>query len=80
MTSKRYLPQPGTESLDAALSAGLTDTQRRYLTHYYIDRLPMRRIAELCGVNVSTVSRTISRASSRLKRAENISRLLHRVQ
>ena len=51
-------------------AAGLTETQRQYLTLYCRDGMTMYRIAEIYGVNVSTVSRTISRASSRLRRAE----------
>ncbi|MCR5121936.1 MAG: helix-turn-helix domain-containing protein [Ruminococcus sp.] len=62
--------------LRGILSAGLTDTQQLYLTMYFRERLSMRDIAKRCGVNVSTVSRTISRASSRLKNAEELCRLI----
>ena len=68
-------PQGSPEEMYALLGAGLTDTQRLYLT-LHCHGIPMRRIAEMYRVNVSTVSRTISRASSRLKRAEEISHLL----
>lgn len=67
--------------LIAALhAAGLTDTQLLYLTLYRRDKLPMHRIAEIYGVNVSTVSRTISRADRRLKRAETMNSLLGRTR
>lgn len=45
----------------------LTDCQRRYLNYYYRDAMTMREIAERCGVNVSTVSRTLRRARERLR-------------
>lgn len=46
----------------------LTDCQRQYLLHYYRDCMTMRAIAARYGVNVSTVSRTLSRARRRLRR------------
>ncbi len=64
------------EILRAILNASLTDTQQLYLTLYFRDRLSMRDIAGRCGVNISTVSRTISRANSRLEQAKELCRLM----
>lgn len=69
-------PDDRPAAIDALLGVSLTEAQRLYATLYYIDRVPMRRIAESFGVNVSTVSRTIARASERLKRAEVLCRLV----
>ena len=46
----------------------LTDCQQRYLSLYYRDRLTMKEIAQLHGVNTATVSRTLRRARNRLQR------------
>ncbi len=40
----------------------ISQKQKEYLALYYYDGLLMREIAERCGVNISTVSRTVSRA------------------
>ena len=45
----------------------LTPCQRRYLTLYYRDRMTLREIGALCGVDFSTVSRTIRRGRNRLR-------------
>lgn len=63
-------------ALDALLAESLTEAQRLYATLYYVHKLSMHSIAESFGVNVSTVSRTIARASDRLKRAEALCRLI----
>ena len=46
----------------------LTDCQRRYMLCYYQDAMTMREIAEAYGVTVPTVSRTLKRARSRIRR------------
>ena len=46
----------------------LTDRQRQLLSLYYDQRMTMPQIAEMLGLNRSTVSRTIRRARERLYR------------
>ena len=55
-------------AMRAAWVTELTACQRKYLLMYYQDRDTMADIAELCGVGVGTVSRTLSRARNRLRR------------
>mgnify|MGYP002626882745 CR=1 FL=1 len=52
----------------ASWNCELTDTQRRYLLHYYQDAMTMQEIASRYGVNIATVSRTLKRARQRLRR------------
>lgn len=56
------------ESIASALAEELTPRQAQVVHMYYIDQMLMRDIAETLGVNVSTVSRTIARGRSRLRR------------
>lgn len=56
------------KNLSRAIGEELTERQRELVTLYYIDRLSMSEIAEMLGVNVSTVSRTIKRGRARLHR------------
>lgn len=51
-----------------AINFELTPVQKQYFTAYYLEGLTMDEIAEMFGVNKSTVSRTISRAKNRLFR------------
>ena len=44
----------------------LTDRQKCYIIMYYQDGVPIRAIADLYGVNPSTVSRTIKRGRQKL--------------
>ena len=46
----------------------LTDCQRQYLLCYYQKAMTMRAIAAAFGVTVPTVSRTMKRARTRLRR------------
>lgn len=46
----------------------LTENQRKMILFYYYERRTMPEIAELLGVNKSTVSRTIARGRNTLKR------------
>ena len=55
-------------NLAMALEEELTERQRRFVKLYYIKQMPMQYIAEEAGVHVSTVSRTLKRARTRLKR------------
>lgn len=50
------------------IDEALSEKQREYLCDYYFDGLSMRRAAELHGVSLSTVSRTIKRAENRIRR------------
>lgn len=47
--------------LRKVISEELTERQREVITLYYFDRANIPQIAEMLGVNRSTVSRTISR-------------------
>lgn len=46
----------------------LTELQRETLTAYYFQELSITRIAQLRGVNKSTVCRTLHRAEAKLRR------------
>lgn len=54
--------------LPVVLSECVTDTQKIYIQHYFVDRLKMPQIAAMYGVNPSTVSRTIHRGLDRAYR------------
>lgn len=49
-----------------AIREELTQKQREYLTMYYVEKLTMEEIADSCGVNKSSVCRTINRAENRI--------------
>ncbi|MDD5937531.1 MAG: sigma-70 family RNA polymerase sigma factor [Clostridiales bacterium] len=51
-----------------ALHEDITEKQRRYLLLYYGDGMKMEEIGKRCGVDKSTVSRTIKRGELRLRR------------
>ncbi len=44
----------------------LTKTQKQYIIMYYMNNMKIHEIAHECGVNKSTVSRTITRAKNRI--------------
>ena len=46
----------------------LTENQREILLAYYMENLTIPQIADLRGVNKSTVSRTLHRAEGKLRR------------
>ena len=46
----------------------LTDTQRKYVMHHFMDRMSVSDIADMYGVARSTVSRTIHRGMNKLYR------------
>ncbi len=56
------------QNLIRALKHDVTPRQREMLTLYYAKGLNMRQIADLLGVNKSTVSRTVKRGEIRIKR------------
>jgi RNA polymerase sigma factor (sigma-70 family) len=73
--SRRYLDS-NSESLNRFINAQLSGVQKDYIIRYYCQGKTMREIAEDCGVNVSTVSRTIRRGQLKIDKAVNSARLL----
>lgn len=54
----------------------LTPRQRQFLELRYFKGFTMDEIGDVCGVNKSTVSRTLKRARERIKRAQRIKEIL----
>lgn len=54
--------------LPVVLAECVTETQRQYILHYFVDRMTMKQIGERYGVNSATVSRTIHRGLDRAYR------------
>lgn len=69
--SRRFFDRNG-ELLLRFMLEELTQTQKCYIIMYYADKKTMRQIASECGVNPSTVSRTISRAVMKMKKAAGL--------
>lgn len=55
-------------NLTHALRQDITARQREYMVLYYGKNMSMEAIARQCGVNKSTVSRTLKRGRQRLYR------------
>ena len=55
-------------NLTHALRQDVTQRQREYMILYYGQGMSMEAIAQQCGVDKSTVSRTIKRGERRLQR------------
>ena len=55
-------------NLTHALRQDITQRQREYMILYYGQNMSMEAIARRCGVNKSTVSRTLKRGRQRLYR------------
>ena len=55
-------------NLSHALRQDVTQKQREYMALYYGQGMSMEAIAQACGVNKSTVSRTLKRGRQRLYR------------
>ena len=55
-------------NLTHALRQDITERQREYMVLYYGRNMSMEAIAQQCGVNKSTVSRTLKRGRQRLYR------------
>ena len=58
---------PLLRALRRCWQTALTPCQKRYLLLYYQQHMTMRAIAEQCGVDITTVSRTLKRARIRLR-------------
>lgn len=69
LAADRYLIGSYPRLLNALLSDSLTKKQKYYIMLYYGEGLKIPEIAKRCGVNRSTVSRTIKRGRERLKYA-----------
>ncbi len=52
----------------SALKTEVTERQRQMLTEYFYNGKNVNQIAEIYGINKSTVSRTISRALNNLRK------------
>ena len=65
----RHLAGSYPKLLKLVLNENLTKTQKCYIIRYYRDGMTVTEIAQMYGVNKSTVSRTLKRARENLKRA-----------
>ena len=54
------------KALREVVSEELTSRQKQFIVLYYYENTKMADIAEICGVNVSTVSRTLRRARNNI--------------
>lgn len=65
------VPRPSFDqnALSELFVSELTPVQHRYIAMHYAEGLSMREISRRCGVNISTVSRTISRGVKKLRAA-----------
>jgi len=68
---RQFLKTAGTgeNRIAAAVREELTARQREMVELYYLRQMRMTDIAQLLGVSVSTVSRTLDRGRTRLRRA-----------
>lgn len=55
-------------ALPVVLAECVTETQRKYILHYFVDRMTQKQIGERYGKNPATVSRTIHRGLDRMYR------------
>jgi len=62
-------PREGfSKSVGQALLRELTERQQEAVYLYYVQQHPMREVAEIQGLDISTVSRSLARARKRLYR------------
>lgn len=54
------------KALQEVVREELSPAQKKYLVEYYYEEKSMKEISEKYGVNISTVSRTISRGRKRI--------------
>lgn len=57
------------KALKQAIESELTQKQGRVMDMYYFENMSMTKIAEVLGVNKSTISRHIKSATERLRKA-----------
>ena len=55
-------------ALPVVLAECVTETQRQYILHYFVDRMTQKQIGDRYGVDKSTVSRTINRGLDKMYR------------
>ena len=55
-----------------AIEEILTPTQRKYYCLYWVEGVSMPAIGYICGVNKSTVKRTLDRATNRIRKVLRI--------
>ena len=67
--TQRFLASFDRGALSELFVSELTPVQLEYITLHYSEGLTMREIARRFGVNVSTVSRTISRGTKKIRTA-----------
>lgn len=51
--------------LPIVLEECCTPVQKTYIMHYFVDKMPVTQIAEVYGLDHSTISRTINRGLTR---------------
>ena len=56
------------QAIPVVLAECVTEAQRKYILHYFVDRMTQKQIGERYGVDHSTVSRTIHRGLDRMYR------------
>lgn len=56
-------------NMKSVIEENLTKKQKSYIMLYYVQNKSVTQIARMCGVNKSTVSRTLSRARSNIEKA-----------
>ncbi len=54
------------KALHEVIEHDLTERQKQFIQLYFFENLNTRQIAELLGLNPSTVSRTLTRAKKRI--------------
>lgn len=63
-----YILEHVKKAASVAMEVELTEAQKRYITHYVIEGKTMEEIANIYGVNKSTVSKVIHAGRVRLMR------------
>lgn len=53
-------------AVSTALNCCISEIQRTYIVHYFVDSLTIYQIADIYGVNASSVSRGINRGLKKL--------------
>lgn len=56
-------------NMKSVIEENLTKKQKSYIMLYYVQNKSVTQIARMCGVNKSTVSRTLNRARTNIEKA-----------